>query len=63
MKMEDKCSVSFTVPPGRGIVIISKGTNKESKAKDKLLGCPLITKIIATYTVILYIENFATKIR
>lgn len=46
MKMEDKCSVSFTVPPGRGIVIISKGTNKESEAKDKLLGCPSIVRII-----------------
>lgn len=63
MKMEDKCLVSLTVPPGRGIVIISRGTNKESEAKDKSVRCPLITKIIVTYVVILNIEDFGSKIR
>lgn len=63
MKMEDKCLVSLTVTPGRGIVIISRGTNKESEAKDKSVRCPLITKIIVTYVVILNIEDFGSKIR
>lgn len=61
MKMEDKCLVSLTVLPGRGIVIISRGTNKESKANDKSLRCPLITRVAVTYVVILNIEDFVTK--
>lgn len=51
------------MPPGRGIVIISRGTNKESEAKDKSVRCPLLTKIIVTYVVILNIEDFGSKIR
>lgn len=61
MKMEDKCLASLTVPPGRGIVIISWGTNKESESNDKSLCCPLITRIIVTYVEILNTEDFGTK--
>lgn len=47
MKIEDKCYVSLTVVPGREIVIIS--IFKESKAKNKSVFCPSITRIIVTF--------------
>lgn len=61
MKIEDKRLVSLTVPPGRDIIIIFRGTNKNSKAKNKPVFCPLNTRIIVTFVVILNIRDFETK--
>lgn len=58
MKMEDKCLVSLTMPPGTVIAIISRGTNKESEANAESVCWPLITRIIVTYILILNIEDF-----
>lgn len=46
MKSEDKCLVSLSVPPGRVIVIISRGANKENEANDESVCFPSITRII-----------------
>lgn len=46
MKVEDKCLVSLTMPPGTIIVIISRGTNKESEANNESVRYTLSTDIV-----------------